>query len=139
MGKILRELHCALYAINFIQSESRKKYDSTDSEHEAMLLSIRKNLKPTEKLVGRISKQWIDIGFQVEDPATDFRGAGKLGLINLHRFTESPLCKPVFQVACSQKTEYFFASAGVFFTIMPLGLMDTTALGSEYWEHTSEG
>lgn len=38
---------------------------------------------PTVKLESRITKQWGDIGFQGEDPKTDFRGMGLLGLINL--------------------------------------------------------
>lgn len=38
---------------------------------------------PTIKLESRITKQWGDIGFQGEDPKTDFRGMGMLGLINL--------------------------------------------------------
>ena len=31
----------------------------------------------------RVTKQWQDIGFQGEDPKTDFRGMGMLGLHNL--------------------------------------------------------
>ena len=31
----------------------------------------------------RVSKQWQDIGFQGDDPKTDFRGMGMLGLLNL--------------------------------------------------------
>ena len=30
--------------------------------------------------------KWIDIGFQAEDPTTDFRGTGLLGLVNLLHF-----------------------------------------------------
>lgn len=33
---------------------------------------------PTKKLKARISKQWADIGFQGDDPKTDFRGMGIL-------------------------------------------------------------
>ena len=54
-----------------------------------MLDQLWKNLKPNEKLISRISDQWISIGFQGNDPATDFRGAGLLGLINLHRLSSS--------------------------------------------------
>ncbi|KAJ6668759.1 hypothetical protein lerEdw1_012243 [Lerista edwardsae] len=38
---------------------------------------------PHEKLKARITKQWCDIGFQGDDPKTDFRGLGMLGLTNL--------------------------------------------------------
>lgn len=38
---------------------------------------------PDVKLEKRITKQWTDIGFQGEDPMTDFRGMGMLGLNQL--------------------------------------------------------
>ncbi len=34
-------------------------------------------------LLSRITKQWQNIGFQGDDPKTDFRGMGILGLENL--------------------------------------------------------
>ncbi len=37
-------------------------------------------LYPSVELEDRITKQWQDIGFQGNDPATDFRGMGLLGL-----------------------------------------------------------
>jgi hypothetical protein len=43
-----------------------------------------------------VSEQWISIGFQANDPATDFRGAGYLGLINLYRFSGSSKGKKSF-------------------------------------------
>lgn len=42
-----------------------------------------KELRPDSPLSGRISKQWCEIGFQGNDPKTDFRGMGLLGLHNL--------------------------------------------------------
>lgn len=35
---------------------------------------------PSEKLTSRVSEQWKDLGFQGNDPATDFRGMGLFGL-----------------------------------------------------------
>lgn len=40
-------------------------------------------LMPDEKLESRKSKQWSIVGFQGEDPMTDFRGMGILGLNQL--------------------------------------------------------
>ena len=65
-------------------------------------MSIWKNLKPSEKLLNRISKQWIEIGFQVEDPATDFRGAGELGLENLYNFSTTEKGQKLFKIASAQ-------------------------------------
>ncbi|XP_028129480.2 ELMO domain-containing protein 2 [Diabrotica virgifera virgifera] len=62
-------------------------YDSDDPEHEAKLQNLWMKLKPNDKLEGRITKQWQEIGFQGEDPKTDFRGMGLLGLENLLYFS----------------------------------------------------
>ena len=35
---------------------------------------------PGQDLTNRISKQWQELGFQGDNPATDFRGMGLLGL-----------------------------------------------------------
>ena len=42
-----------------------------------------RNLMVDCELTSRISKQWQDIGFQGNNPATDFRGMGLLGLQSL--------------------------------------------------------
>ena len=53
----------------------RTKYDVDNEEHEMLLLSLWNCLQPERELDSRISEMWGDIGFQGEDPATDFRGA----------------------------------------------------------------
>ena len=47
------------------------------------LFQLWNKLNPDIALRSRISKQWTDIGFQGDDPQTDFRGMGLLGLQNL--------------------------------------------------------
>ncbi|RXG58132.1 ELMO domain-containing protein 1 [Armadillidium vulgare] len=66
-------------------------YDSNNSEHEEKLLKLWSCLQPKTYFrgKGRISKQWQEIGFQGNDPATDFRGMGMLGLENLLYFAET--------------------------------------------------
>lgn len=48
-----------------------------------MFVQLWNLLMPHENLKARITKQWCDIGFQGDDPKTDFRGMGLLGLVNL--------------------------------------------------------
>ena len=43
-------------------------------------MKLWSNLLPDRKLSERKTMEWVDIGFQGKDPATDFRGAGMLGL-----------------------------------------------------------
>ncbi|XP_010795701.1 ELMO domain-containing protein 2-like [Notothenia coriiceps] len=83
-------LHICLLQITgnsslYVSVENMRKevFSSENQEHEAMLLKLWDLLMPTVKLDSRITKQWGDIGFQGDDPKTDFRGMGLLGLINL--------------------------------------------------------
>lgn len=64
-------------------------YDPEKLDHVAKLRSLWDLLMPDVKLTGMISKQWSEIGFQGEDPRTDFRGMGLLGLCNLHYFANT--------------------------------------------------
>ncbi|XP_043547770.1 ELMO domain-containing protein 1 isoform X1 [Chiloscyllium plagiosum] len=66
----------------------RDQYDSENPNHEETLLKLWTFLRPDVTLNGRISKQWCEIGFQGDDPKTDFRGMGMLGLYNLVFFAE---------------------------------------------------
>jgi len=63
-------------------------YDSNNDEHEKKLLKLWELMKPDEPLNSRRSNQWQDIGFQGDDPATDFRGMGVLGLEQLVFFIQ---------------------------------------------------
>ncbi|XP_056910821.1 ELMO domain-containing protein 1 isoform X2 [Takifugu flavidus] len=66
----------------------REAYDCENVKHEEMLMKLWKELRPDTPLTARISKQWCEIGFQGNDPKTDFRGMGLLGLLNLLYFAE---------------------------------------------------
>lgn len=63
-------------------------YDSDNEEHEAKLQKLWELLRPGVPLQSRKSVQWQEIGFQGNDPKTDIRGMGMLGLDNLHFFAE---------------------------------------------------
>ncbi|KAF8982168.1 hypothetical protein BGZ46_001704 [Entomortierella lignicola] len=67
-----------------INQRVNTKYDSTNPAHERKLMLLWELLRPQEKLEGRYTKQWVEIGFQGKDPATDFRGMGYL----FHRFND---------------------------------------------------
>ncbi|KTG15172.1 hypothetical protein cypCar_00010590 [Cyprinus carpio] len=71
-----------------VEKLRREPYDCENRAHEEMLMKLWKELRPDSPLSGRISKQWCEIGFQGNDPKTDFRGMGLLGLHNLLYFAE---------------------------------------------------
>ncbi|XP_026090723.1 ELMO domain-containing protein 1 isoform X1 [Carassius auratus] len=71
-----------------VEKLRREPYDCENPAHEEMLMKLWKELCPDSPLSGRISKQWCEIGFQGNDPRTDFRGMGLLGLHSLLYFAE---------------------------------------------------
>ncbi|CAG0885083.1 unnamed protein product [Darwinula stevensoni] len=68
---------------NRLDDIRQTQYDCNNTQHEAQLTNLWNALVPTESLPGRHGKHWSYIGFQGEDPASDFRGMGLLGLYNL--------------------------------------------------------
>lgn len=59
---------------NDVEDIRKISFDNRDTDHENKLLKLWRLLKPEEQLEKRVSKQWQDIGFQGDDPMTDFRG-----------------------------------------------------------------
>lgn len=49
-------------------------YDCANLKHEEKLLKLWHLLMPNQPLESRITKQWQDIGFQGDNPLSDFRG-----------------------------------------------------------------
>jgi len=72
-----------------IESLKNVKYDAENSEHEKKLLELWSHLMPGKELESRVSNAWKDLGFQGDDPKTDFRGMGMLGLENLLYFAKN--------------------------------------------------
>ena len=58
-------------------------YDSNNQQHEQKLLEFWKYLMPDTSLTSRVSNQWQIIGFQSDDPKTDFRGLYKSNKITV--------------------------------------------------------
>jgi hypothetical protein len=82
-----------------------------------MLKQLWATLQPGREISNRISKEWIEIGFQGADPATDFRAVGILGLKQLLvmctdiRYKDEAL--RMYKDSQNQKYWYFFAVAGL--------------------------
>ncbi|KAF7655500.1 hypothetical protein LDENG_00055090 [Lucifuga dentata] len=135
-------LHICLLQITGYRSlyvsveDLRKEVFSSESlEHEAMLLKLWDLLMPTVKLESRITKQWGDIGFQGDDPKTDFRGMGMLGLINLVFFSENYTeeARQVLSHANHPKLGYSYAIVGINLTEMAYSLLKSGALKPHFY------
>jgi len=71
---------------NQVVEKQLERYNSECEQHEDLLLELWKNAGIGE-LEGRKSKQWQELGFQGNDPASDFRGGGILSLWCMVRYT----------------------------------------------------
>jgi hypothetical protein len=98
-----------------IEMMRKTAYSQENPEHEEKLMCLWEILMPDQKLEARKSKQWSIIGFQGEDPLTDFRGMGILGLNQLLYFAlQYPeQCKHLLSRSHHPKYGYSFAIVGI--------------------------
>lgn len=115
-----------------VECEELRKtpYDAENPEHESLLLKLWNLLMPYDPLDARVTKQWQNIGFQGDDPKTDFRGMGLLGLQNLVYFAQEypSAATHVLSHSTHPRYGYAFAIVGINLTSMALKLLkDGTA------------
>lgn len=123
---------------------AKTPYNERDEKQETMLIGLWKSLKQ-EQLEARKSKQWQDLGFQGMDPATDFRGMGKLtthslgilGLKCLDYFASqhNAKAKEVLAVAQSPESWYCFAIAGINLSAYALELVQSKNAISYFYDN----
>ncbi|ELW64213.1 ELMO domain-containing protein 1 [Tupaia chinensis] len=123
-----------------VEKLRREPYDSDNPQHEEMLLKLWKFLKPNTPLESRISKQWCEIGFQGDDPKTDFRGMGLLGLYNLQYFAErdATAAQQVLSDSLHPKCRYSFAIVGINITDLAYNLLVSGALKTHFYNIAPE-
>ena len=109
-----------------IRSIQKERYDSENQVHEDKLRKIWDlTANNDEKLTSRISEQWKYLGFQGTDPATDFRGMGRLGLENMLYFCQNhPDIKKFILEASHPKTGYPFAMLVINLTALLVELLE---------------
>ncbi|XP_015189126.1 PREDICTED: ELMO domain-containing protein 2 [Polistes dominula] len=115
-----------------VECEELRKtpYDADNPAHELLLLKLWNLLMPYDSLDARVTKQWQNIGFQGDDPKTDFRGMGILGLENLVYFAQEypSAATHVLSHSTHPHYGYAFAIVGINLTSMALKLLkDGTA------------
>ncbi|EDW14913.1 ELMO domain-containing protein 2 [Drosophila mojavensis] len=114
-------------------------YDSENLEHEQKLLELWKLLMPETPLTGRISKQWQEIGFQGDDPKTDFRGMGMLGLENLLYFARAynDAAKHVLLHSMHPTLGYTYAIVGINLTALAVNLLRSGAAKTHFYNQVA--
>jgi len=100
-------------------------YNADNLEHEQSLLQLWSLLQPGIPLMTRKTKQWQNIGFQGEDPKTDFRGMGILGLENLRYFAKeyNTAARHILSHSHHPKHGYSFAIVGINLTALAYKLV----------------
>ncbi|XP_021187754.2 ELMO domain-containing protein 2 [Helicoverpa armigera] len=111
--------------VDDVERLRQTQYDSNNDEHENKLLKLWSLLVPHVTLDARVTKQWQYIGFQGDDPKTDFRGMGILGLDNLLYFAmEYPqISSHVLSHSLHPKYGYTYAIVGINITSMAYFLL----------------
>uniref|UniRef100_A0A0D9W7S9 ELMO domain-containing protein n=1 Tax=Leersia perrieri TaxID=77586 RepID=A0A0D9W7S9_9ORYZ len=114
-----------------LQNRIEVPYDSSNGEHQEALKALWRASFPGTELLGLVSDQWKDMGWQGKDPSTDFRGGGFISLENLLYFATN--YTKSFQELLYKKIgdralwEYPFAVAGVNITFMLIQMLDLQA------------
>ncbi|XP_077381729.1 ELMO domain-containing protein 2 [Festucalex cinctus] len=118
-----------------VENVRKEAFCPENPQHESMLLKLWELLMPRVKLQSRVTKQWGDIGFQGDDPKTDFRGMGMLGLTNLLFFSEhyTEEARQVLSHANHPKLGYSYAIVGINLTEMAYSLLNSGALKAHFY------
>ncbi|XP_061686143.1 ELMO domain-containing protein 2 [Syngnathoides biaculeatus] len=118
-----------------VEDVRKETFCPENARHEAMLLKLWQLLMPSVELESRVTKQWGDIGFQGDDPKTDFRGMGMLGLVNLLFFSEhyTQEARLVLSHANHPKLGYSYAIVGINLTEMTYSLLKSGALKTHFY------
>jgi len=144
MNICLRQIVGYKQLVHDVEKLRSEPFNESNLEHEMSLLQLWTLLQPDTPLHKRVTKQWQTIGFQGEDPKTDFRGMGMLGLSNLVYFAKefssaarhilSHSHHPQFghiTFGCELPTvRYSFAIVGINLTHMAYKLLTDSALKS---------
>ncbi|XP_038648385.1 ELMO domain-containing protein 2 [Scyliorhinus canicula] len=118
-----------------VENLRKQPFDSSNQQHENMLIKLWDLLMPHVHLESRITKQWGDIGFQGDDPKTDFRGMGMLGLHNLIFFGDhyTAAARQTLSHSNHPKIGYSYAIVGINLTEMAYSLMKSGLLKSYFY------
>ncbi len=77
--------------VNEIEELRLRKFSFDNLQDSELIFDLWNSLKgSTDKLDNKITKRWSEIGFQGNDPSTDFRGMGMLSLLNLQYVFTKP-------------------------------------------------
>jgi len=109
-------------------------YDNSDVMHSRILQSIFMILKGVHAEVSRFGPHWEEIGFQGDDPATDLRGVGMFGLIQLYHLVKNhqDLATKIHKISRDERQYFPFSVVSLNFTKVVLQTMRSGVLNSKF-------
>ncbi|XP_063847540.1 ELMO domain-containing protein 2-like [Scylla paramamosain] len=118
-----------------VEAKRREMYDPANPQHEEKLKALWELMMPDTQLEARVTKQWQMIGFQGDDPQTDFRGMGVLGLENLLFFAEhhTSAARHVLARSLHPTWGYSFAIVGINITHLAYSLLQSGAAKTHFY------
>nr|XP_043609533.1 ELMO domain-containing protein A [Erigeron canadensis] len=111
-----------------LQKRLEVPFDGSCLEHQDALRELWRSAYPNRELPGLKSELWKEMGWQGNDPSTDFRGGGFISLQNLIFFAHT--YPEAFQNLLNKKDgsraewEYPFAVAGINISFMLVQMLD---------------
>lgn len=85
---MMAQLVACDFALRQLERERATPFDNDNRAHVNLLQQLWVAVGKPLASYARMGKQWTELGFQGEDPATDLRGAGILGLRQLVHFAQ---------------------------------------------------
>lgn len=131
-----------------LQERLQVPFDGTLTEHQDALRKLWRLAYPSKEIPPLKSELWKEMGWQGQDPSTDFRGGGYISLENLIYFAEE--YPEAFQNLLHKREgkraewEYPFAVAGVNISFMLAQMLDlqsgkpTSAAAARFLELLAE-
>lgn len=122
---------------------TRARVQFSKINHMVLLESLWSNLHPSSQSQSEIpsipDKKWQELGFQGQDPSTDFRGMGLLGLDQLLAFTQiSPKsAHNLWQQSNLGSAWFTFATVGINITALLYGLLVSRSADEYFYIHSS--
>lgn len=158
---VLYRILCYKFSLLFVQKLAATKYDSNRKCHTDRLINFWNNLVEADQVGGReskttnksfvfpeelcekvaskddiVSNRWSHVGFQGEDPGTDFRGMGMLGLSQLEYLSRRPggLARDLLQRSLNEQYSYPLAIVGINITFNLVNLLKDGSLKHLYYD-----
>ncbi|GJQ15024.1 hypothetical protein GpartN1_g6815.t1 [Galdieria partita] len=104
-----------LILVQHIRRLKETKFSKDNEEHKATLKEFWDIVTENQE---HLWKDWKDVGFQGNDPSTDFRGAGWLSALQLLYFAKQhfSLCRRILYNCNTIVPNYPFACTGIYCT-----------------------